>query len=539
MRRPARSPRRASLPPRRSPGAAPPPARSATRAAGSPTRRPRRSSCTASTWSTRAALRARPAGFGADDAAFLRATASTRVRLGLIYRPSSPHPALRRRLHRRSIATTEQMLAEHGHLLACSTSTRTSTTSASRARAGPTGRSRTTALPAEPQVGFPGNYLGDAGAATAPSTTSGPTTPARAASASRTATPPPGAHVAARFAARTTCSATTCSTSPGRARLADLHQPGRLPAVRRQRCTDVRRSGRSPRSAQVDPRKLVFYEPLVTFDFGADTTSATPATRTAGFSFHDYCLPGGRRRARPASCERSRTLPFQNADEPSRGDRRRPAPHRVRRHRRPRRRSGGSSTLADATWSRWQYWHYCGCDDPTTQGPAPRRWSSTRQAAGRRQRQAGEARRSSPGPIPRPSRAPRRATASTRATRVSASPTRPPAPTAAARFGPGAETEIFVPQLHYPDGYDVDVDGAGIASPAGAQLLRLVSCPGASEVSVAVSPAGAGSGNGPDCNAGSTGVAGAKDAIRGCAVKRFKAKNRHAKRKRRLRAAGC
>jgi hypothetical protein len=66
-----------------------------------------------------------------------------------------------------------------------------------------------------------------------------------------------------------------------------------------------------------------------------------------------------------------------------------------------------------------------------------------------------------------------------------------------------------------------------------------VSCPGASEVSVAVSPAGAGGGNGPDCNAGSTGVAGAKDAIRGCAVKRFKAKNRHAKRKRRLRAAGC
>jgi endoglycosylceramidase len=53
----------------------------------------------------------------------------------------------------------------------------------------------------------------------------------------------------------------------------------------------------------------------------------------------------------------------------------------------------------------------------------------------------------------------------------------------------GAQTEVFVPRLHYPHGYRVQVTGAHVTSAAGAQLLRLATDAGAGQVSVRVSPA--------------------------------------------------
>jgi len=50
------------------------------------------------------------------------------------------------------------------------------------------------------------------------------------------------------------------------------------------------------------------------------------------------------------------------------------------------------------------------------------------------------------------------------------------------------ETEVVVPARHYPGCYQVAADGARVTSPAGAPLLRLVTEPGAAEVTVRVTP---------------------------------------------------
>jgi endoglycosylceramidase len=116
----------------------------------------------------------------------------------------------------------------------------------------------------------------------------------------------------------------------------------------------------------VDTRSIVFYEPHVLFNFGADT-NLPDLGRNLGFSFHDYCLTGLVAGA-PGSCEELDELVFDNADAHAE-------------------RTGDSLMLsefgatddiatleriaayADRHMTSWQEWHYCGCDDPTTQGP--------------------------------------------------------------------------------------------------------------------------------------------------------------------------
>jgi endoglycosylceramidase len=57
------------------------------------------------------------------------------------------------------------------------------------------------------------------------------------------------------------------------------------------------------------------------------------------------------------------------------------------------------------------------------------------------------------------------------------------------RFHKGARTEISVPALHFPDGYEVAVSGATVVSDPGARLLVLAQNRGAQTVSVHVSQA--------------------------------------------------
>ena len=59
-------------------------------------------------------------------------------------------------------------------------------------------------------------------------------------------------------------------------------------------------------------------------------------------------------------------------------------------------------------------------------------------------------------------------------------------------------TEIAAPQLVYQNGYAAHVDGAGIVSSGGAEVLRIVACPGARNVSVRVTPGGS---SGSSCRA--------------------------------------
>ncbi|UVO13573.1 cellulase family glycosylhydrolase [Mycobacterium sp. SVM_VP21] len=57
-------------------------------------------------------------------------------------------------------------------------------------------------------------------------------------------------------------------------------------------------------------------------------------------------------------------------------------------------------------------------------------------------------------------------------------------------FGAGTQTEISIPALQYPDGYQVSVTGGHVVSAPGAPILVIASDGGASTVSVVVTPSG-------------------------------------------------
>jgi endoglycosylceramidase len=138
----------------------------------------------------------------------------------------------------------------------------------------------------------------------------------------------------------------------------------------------------------------------------------------------------------------------------------------------------------------WQYWHYCGCDDPTTQGPAQQAVvnDASKPPTGDNVRQAKLDVLSRPYP---------QAIAGTPQSygfdpasdrfQLSYSTAGP----AGQAFGPSTDTEIFVGHLHYPNGYDVDVGGGKVRSPSGAAILRVTACPGARSVNVTIAPRGA------------------------------------------------
>ncbi|MEV2221365.1 cellulase family glycosylhydrolase [Nocardia vinacea] len=53
-------------------------------------------------------------------------------------------------------------------------------------------------------------------------------------------------------------------------------------------------------------------------------------------------------------------------------------------------------------------------------------------------------------------------------------------------FAPGARTEVYLPQSNYPDGYQVEIQGADVVSSPDARLLQLTTNPGQDTVQVIV-----------------------------------------------------
>jgi endoglycosylceramidase len=210
----------------------------------------------------------------------------------------------------------------------------------------------------------------------------------------------------------------------------------------------------------------------------------------AAMSFHDYCLPGSFGLPTDLPCSLLEDLVFQNADAHSQatGD-----PQLLTEF-------GATDDLAtierviddaDRHMVGWQYWHYCGCDDPTTSGPTGQAIvnDATLPPTGDNVREAKLEVLSRPYP---------QAVSGTPGDygfdpasdvfHLDYSTTGP----GGQPFEPGAISEVFVGSHHYPNGYDVDVDGAEIASPDDASTLLLAECPGAARVTVTVSSPGDG-----------------------------------------------
>lgn len=241
---------------------------------------------------------------------------------------------------------------------------------------------------------------------------------------------------------------------------------------------------------KADRKTMVWYAPLLTFDFGADSSHGDTGDPNAGFGFNMYCLgdvfPGQAGAIGDGSCETGYQLTLDNAEAQSRqtGDAllltEFAATDEIATIER-------IANLADRRMIGWQQWHYCDCKDPTTTGTGiqslvsnPHRPPSGRNLDRRKLRVSSR-------PYPR-------AVAGTplrysfdrerRLFRLRYSTRSPDGRRRARRL----VTEVFLPPIHYRRGYRVKAKGAKVVSRRGARVLRLRRTPRAKRVSVLVRP---------------------------------------------------
>ena len=225
----------------------------------------------------------------------------------------------------------------------------------------------------------------------------------------------------------------------------------------------------------VDKRTPIFYEPHVLFNNGVQTTLA-PTGKDLGFSFHDYCLTADvgleGTPVQDLTCNVFDDLVWQNAES-----------QLARTGDTPLLTEFGATTdtavLTDMVdraaahrWG-WQYWAYCGCDDPTTTGPGAEQalvFDPAESPTGDNIDHAKLAALVTPHPLVvsgTPSnwafdRETRRFATSWSTARTGSLP---------GRFGAGSISRISLPPLVYRDGYRVTVTGGQVVSATDAPVL--------------------------------------------------------------------
>ncbi len=236
---------------------------------------------------------------------------------------------------------------------------------------------------------------------------------------------------------------------------------------------------------KVDREHTVWYEPVVTANSGTTYNTPKPHDSNVGFNFHDYCLSGTS--DPPCGALEQRTV--DNAES------------YIDAHRVPILLSEFGATddvptiermvtRADAGMISWQWWHYCGCSDPTTSGP------------GDTQALVHNARKAPTGanvfheklhalvrPYPQavagtPKEFAYDAGSHTFSLRYS-----PRAP-GGARLPRAIKTVVYVPRSDYRHGYAASVSGARAVSKPGARHLVLERSASARSVELTVTPTG-------------------------------------------------
>jgi endoglycosylceramidase len=406
-------------------------------------------------------------GFGADDAAFLHRNGFDTVRLGLIYKAVEPQPGQYDAAYVNKIHSLERTLAAHG-IFSLLDFHQDLYNEKFGGEGFPDWAVLDDGLPAEPLTGFPASYLTSPGLNRAFD------------NLWANAAGPGGVPIQSRYGSAW---ARVAKRFRGDRRVLGydlLNEP--WPGSAFSTCANIagcpvfdatklapfyRRVIAAIRS--VERRHIVFYEPNVLFDFGANTNLPALGFKRLGMSFHNYCLiglvSGG-----PSSCSAEEGMVFDNADA-----------HSNKTHN-PLVLSEYGATSDIATLNRiagfadkhmvsWQEWHYCGCDDPTTSGPGdtqalvkdpskpPRGANVFRDklkalARAYPQAIAGTPIRFSFNPASRRFNllyTPRRASRH-------------------GRFTHGLTT-VFLPRIQYPNGYRARVSGGSIAYTVGQRLL--------------------------------------------------------------------
>ena len=439
----------------------------------------------------------RPAepGFGPDDADWLRKHGFNTIRLGIIYKglepapPSDPSDPQYREGYIRSLAKTESQLAKRG-IFTLLDFHQDLYNERFQGEGWPDWQVIDDGAPAEPQQGFPANYIVNAGLQRAFDNFWANT--AVAGRGLQDAFADAWVRIAERFRKR-----------PYVAGYDIINEPWPGSAFNTDNCFNPMGCATFDETTlgpfnervidairTVDRETLIFYEPLVTFDFSADSKLPDTGDPAAGFSFHNYCLPGafGGPGSGP-SCEPLEDMVFVNADKQAEetGD----VPFLTE--------FGATDDLetierlvrlADDHMTSWQYWHYCGCDDPTTAGPGVQAlvFDPDKRPHGANVNRAKLKVLARPYP---------RAVAGTpqdfsfdpaaRRFELTYSTAAP----AGGKLARRLLTEVFIPKIQYPDGYRTKVDGAAVVSEPDAKVLKLQRT-GTGDVTLVLKPRGGG-----------------------------------------------
>src|SRR3954453_23591293 len=299
-------------------------------------------------------------GFGADDAAFLERNGFDTVRLGAIERGVEPQPGRYDPRYIVEMRSTERMLARRG-IFSLIDFHQDLYNERFGGEGWPDWAVHDEGLVDDPGAGFPGNYLVSAGLNRAFdhfwANDFGLQNSYAAA----------WRHVADRFKSNRYVLGYDLLNEPwpGSA-YAQCVQPAGCPVFDQQLADFVQRVRTAIRA--VDPSTLVFYEPNVIFNNGADTNLPNFGDKNAAMSFHDYCLTanegGG---GYGEECRQFDSMVFDNADKRANatGDALLLTEFGATDD------QGallGPLAIADQHMMSWQEWHYCGCDDPTTTG---------------------------------------------------------------------------------------------------------------------------------------------------------------------------
>lgn len=420
-------------------------------------------------------------GFGADDAKFLARNGFNNVRLGLIYAGVEPQPGVYDDAYIANTRRTSNRLARQG-VFTMVDFHQDLYNERFGGEGWPEWATLDDGLPADPRPGFPVTYLTSPGMNRAFDNFWG------------NAPGPGGAGLQDRYAGAWARVAEEFKRDdlvlgydlmnepwPGSVAATCLNTVG---------CADFDRNKLGPMYSRmiesirdVEQRHMIFSEPNVLFNFGANT-SLPDLGENLGLSFHDYCLTG-LVQGGPQSCDLADELVFDNAEAHSD-------------------RTGDSlilsefgatqdvatlervAKLADEHMVSWQEWHYCGCDDPTTSGPGDE--------------QALVKDPSKPPVGDNVFRTKLEALARPYPQVVAGTPTAwsfdpdtkrfdldytPKRAAGSGSFRRGLSL-IFLPKIQYPRGYKLTVEGARRESPRNSKRLLLRTDRGAQRISVSV-----------------------------------------------------
>lgn len=433
------------------------------------------------------------AGFNAADARFLRRHGLDSVRLGVLYEGVEPQPGRYSGAYLRHIAKTQRLLARQG-IFSLLDFHQDLYAEKFTGEGFPPWAVLDDGAPAEPLSGFPGTYF------------SSPGENAAWDSLWSDAPGPGGVGLQERYAAAWRRVATKFSASRYVMGYDPINEPwpgNQWPScVDPDGCAGFEQDGLGELEGKVvsairaaDRTHPVWYEPVVTANSGTAYNTPRPTDPNVGFNFHDYCLAG----TSNPPCDSLEQLTVDNATSYAKahGD----EPLLLSEF-------GATDDLptiermvdrSDRSMISWMWWHYCGCDDPTTSGPGDTQaivHDPKRPPRGANVFHAKLAALDRPYPMavagtPRSFSYDRGTNTFT--LRFS---TRAPS---GKRLPRNVETVIYVPRSHYRHGYDVTVTNAAVdergtarsGSSAGGRYLRLRRLPRARSVTVEVASSGA------------------------------------------------